>query len=573
MKDAITILANPSNPEIAKNAIEWLQLLKSDTSNSEVNIQLAFQLIISPNGNDVSNVHSRLFGLQLLDSIIGHSWNSVSPAAKEIVKSQLIDLVLINDLHHNIHLNALVKCVVNTMIRDWPQHWPGLTRKLLGTQSNRTVLLVIWRLAEDVGVLMNPSNPDRRRELMAALDDSMSDIFDYIGQSVQSPDMVVALTALKALTGILEWTAADESLCDFLCNILAQESLTEESIEAKMFALECISLILNRKHRNISEKRIILTFFKESNFSKLMSALKILLAKTVNPPSESCFSLLSLAKSISSVFNSSGQQLLNLGATEVPNKIFEDYIDQMILIFEHPNPIIHSIPINFFKEASKKKFIGGQITLKLFQSIPVKLVKRSEDDIFVHYEFDTFQDYEQIFYKIRAEVLDLLRILTTSESEIMFKVSSQLLESFLDGHDDRWEPLTLILDAVMNKIPEPENYKIQSRKILSERLLRSSCQDAIILSFQLSCISAFLVFMINEPPQHFEPILSHVFNLLRFPFQTKNSEDVKNIRRHATSFFVKLCKMYPEALMVSLFSFFSTWNHVTKNFLLHPATF
>lgn len=543
---------------MARNAIQCLQQLKSDTDNSEVNIRLAFQFILPENGDDLLDIHSRLFGLQLLECIIGHSWNSVSALTKASVKTQLINLVVENAFRHNILLNAIVRCVVSIMIRDWPQYWPDLTTKFFGTPCNRTVLLVLWRFTEDVGILMNPSNPDRRRELISALDDNMSNIFSYIGQSVQSPDMVVALTALKALTGLLEWTPVDGSLCDFLCNIVAQDLLDEQSIEIKLVAFECISLILNRKHRNLDEKQIILTFFKVDNFNKLISALRLLLVKTANPSTESCYSLLLLAKNVSSVINSCGQQLLAIGASKVPENIFHTYIDQMVSIFDHPNPIIHWIPVNFFKEAFKKKLIGRDFALSLFKSIPEKMIKKRTDDIFVRCEFDNFQDYEQIFFKIRAEVLDLLRVLAVSEDEAIFTASCEQLESFLKGLDDRWEPLTMILDAVFNKIPQPERFKIQSIQLI-QSLLNSSCQDANILSFQLSCISALLVFMLNEPAEHFQPLLSHVFNLSRFPSEGK-SDDVKNLRRHAASFFVKFCRMYPEALEVrTLFPFdFST---------------
>ena len=576
VKEAIDLISTPSDPERRRNAILWLQQLKSDTGNCEVNADLAFQFILSTTTDDVSTIHYRLFGLQLLESIIGHSWNSLSVQTKASVRSRLLDLVIKNDLNQNILLNALVKCVVNVMIRDWPQKWPDLTTKLFGSPCNRTVLLVLWRITEDVGVLMIPDNSDRRRELLAALNDNVAMIFNYIGQSVQSPDMTIALTSLKALTGILEWSPIDESLCDFLCNIVVQDSWDEESIEAKAVSFECISLILNRKHRNMEEKRIILTFFKEHNFSKFVSCLRLLVTKTTQPP---CFSLLSLARNVSSVFNSCGQQLLAVGVTEIPETTFHTYLDQMISIFHHPSPSVHSIPVNFFKEIIKRKAVGKELALKLFASIPTKLIKRSEEDIFVRCDFDTYQDYEQSFYKIRAEILHLLRILAANEDDTIFTASISLLDSFLNGHDDRWEALTFILDAVFNNISEPEKFQIPSLQLIHRLLssnLPSNCHEANILSFQLSCISALLVFMKNQPTESFLPLLSHVFKLTRFPSEVK-SEDAKNVRRHAASFFVKLSKMYPQALEVRtsflspLFILFFSFSSSSLSSFLSPS--
>lgn len=526
-----------------------MQQLKSDTGSSELNIQLSLRFIQSTSTDDNLNVHYRLFGLQLLEAVISHSWNSLSNTSKVVVKEQLLKVVVADGFSENILLNALVKCVVSIVIRDWPQNWPEFTSKLFGTPNNRTALLILWRLTEDVGVLMNPTNPDRRRELLAALDEKMCDVFAYIGQSVQSPNMMVALTALKALTGILEWTPVEKSLCDFLCNVVAQDSLDDQGIEAKMVAFECISLILNRKHRCSSEKRIILSFFQNHNLSKLISCLNILLSMTSNRATLSCYSLFSLTKNVSMVFCSCGHQLLTVGSDQVPQCVFNEFIDQMLLIFEHPDPMIHSLPVNFFKESFKRRVISAEVALSLFRSVPSKMIKASEDDIFVRCEFDTFQDYEQFFYRTRAEVLDLLRLLAANEDEVMFACTSQMLESFLGGLDTNWEPLTLIIDAVFNKIPKPEKFRTKS-SVIMQRLLNTSCQDATILSFQLSCISALLVFMVNEPSENFQPILSHTFKLSTFHSIQTKSEDVKNVRRHAASFFVKLCKMFPEALEV-----------------------
>ena len=560
VKEAIDLISTPSDPERRRNAILWLQQLKSDTGNCEVNASLAFQFILSTS-DDVSSIHYRLFGLQLLESIIGHSWNSLSVQTKTLVKSRLVELVIKNDLNQNILLNALVKCVVSVMIRDWPQKWPDLSPKLFGSPCNRTVLLVLWRITEDVGVLMIPDNSDRRRELLAALNDNVGKIFNYIGESVQSSDKAIALTSLKALTGILEWTPVDEGLCDFLSNIVIQDSWDEGSTEAKAVSFECMSLILNRKHRNMEEKRIILTFFKEHNFNNLIFCLRLLVTKTTQPPMDSCFSLLSLATNVSSLLNSCGHQLLALGVTEIPETTFHTYLDQMISILDHPSPSVHSIPVNFFKEIIKRKTAGKELAFKLFASIPTKLIKRSEEDIFVRCEFDTYQDYEQSFYKIRAEILHLLRILAANEDDAVFTASTSLLDSFLNGHDDRWEALTLILDAVFNNIPEPEKFQIPSLQLI-QRLLSSNSHEANILSFQLSCISALLVFMKNQPTESFLPLLSHLFKLTRFPSEIK-SEDVKNVRRHAASFFVKLSKMYPQALEVRILSllFFPPFLH------------
>ncbi|XP_076324689.1 exportin-5-like protein Ranbp21 [Tachypleus tridentatus] len=80
-----------------------------------------------------------------------------------------------------------------------------------------------------------------------------------------------------------------------------------------------------------------------------------------------------------------------------------------------------------------------------------------------------------------------------------------------------------------------------------------SDDDPLILSSVLSCISALFVFLTLTPDDILPAVLDKIFSAVVFNFsgQTKatRSKAVKNVRRHACSSLVKICKQHPKLLL------------------------
>ena len=77
-------------------------------------------------------------------------------------------------------------------------------------------------------------------------------------------------------------------------------------------------------------------------------------------------------------------------------------------------------------------------------------------------------------------------------------------------------------------------------------------EDPLILSCVLSCVSALFLY-INDCPEMLPVVLQKIFNAAQFTIkgQTKatRSKGVKNVRRHACSCLVKICKTHPNLLL------------------------
>ena len=83
-------------------------------------------------------------------------------------------------------------------------------------------------------------------------------------------------------------------------------------------------------------------------------------------------------------------------------------------------------------------------------------------------------------------------------------------------------------------------------------VLNYDTKDPLILSCVLSCVSQLFIY-INNCPEKLSVVLNKIFSAAQFTVegQTKatRSKAVRNVRRHACSVLVKICKVYPDLLL------------------------
>ena len=136
MINAIRVALSPSSPKDSVEAVNWIETIKHDKANYPRNLRIAFRLIhIEKNDPFASNFI--LFGLQLLESCIRLCWNEMSQECKNEVKLRLEQAVLNNAFTENFLKDGLGKCVVEVIMREWPQNWPDLLPKFLGELALR----------------------------------------------------------------------------------------------------------------------------------------------------------------------------------------------------------------------------------------------------------------------------------------------------------------------------------------------------------------------------------------------------------------------------------------------------
>lgn len=144
LKEAIVASLNPQTAVADRNlATQFIEQLKNDSSQVSIQLQLGFKLIFLP---DASQYEPFLasnfvrFGFQLIENAIKFSWNELDQAGQTEIKTHLLKLVCDNSLKDRHLKDSLSKCMVEMIIREWPQKWPDLMPVLLSEFETSVVL-------------------------------------------------------------------------------------------------------------------------------------------------------------------------------------------------------------------------------------------------------------------------------------------------------------------------------------------------------------------------------------------------------------------------------------------------
>uniref|UniRef100_T1J6B3 Exportin-5 C-terminal domain-containing protein n=1 Tax=Strigamia maritima TaxID=126957 RepID=T1J6B3_STRMM len=177
------------------------------------------------------------------------------------------------------------------------------------------------------------------------------------------------------------------------------------------------------------------------------------------------------------------------------------------------------------------------------------------------FDFDSDEDFNVFFSKYRTEITDILRLATVMCPLKTFDLAAtwlrqRLVEPANSSSFLEWEALALYLDAICSKVFHTDKPKPSAEQgiLLLMSVLRHETNDPLILSCALSCISALFIFL-TLSSEALPAVLEKLFSAMTFslPGQTKSnrSRAVKNVRRHACSSLVKICKHHPDLLISS----------------------
>jgi len=131
-----------------------------------------------------------------------------------------------------------------------------------------------------------------------------------------------------------------------------------------------------------------------------------------------------------------------------------------------------------------------------------------------------------------------------------------------------WDSLVFLFDGIMASFRITSSDKFDALSPIGVALIRSlvayDVADPFILSAVLSVISALLPF-IEKSPDLLSPVLDRLFATVVYnvPGETKGSRSrvVKNLRRHATSLFVRICFRFPKLLLPG---FDQLYDHISR---------
>ncbi|XP_072031376.1 exportin-5-like isoform X2 [Amphiura filiformis] len=560
-------------------------------------------------GVEMSNVKYppviRHFGLQLLEHCARFRWNNMGGQEKVIFKDTIIELLkngTLSLVEEQAYIkDGLSRIVVEMIKREWPQQWPTLLAELdqlcqCGELQTELVLFILLRLVEDVVAFQNlPSQ--RRRDLLQALTANMGEIMKFLLQLLQqhterykqflqsSQEQQAALSCrvaqavLLTLSGYVDWVncqhvfAEDLALLKMLYNLLGDSNL-------KLLAAECLHLIVTRKGK-VEDRRPLLVLFSEDAMCTILNAAR--LACSVGVDEENYIFL----KKLCQVLTGLGVQLCALYSPDLkdfsrpPN--FKSYLEALLSFTQHPSIHVSNMTMATYlaflrhehiSEDPVLKEIIPQI-LKLFTEKLQRVGFPSRDDSpsceYSRLDFDSDDEFNYFFSAVhRAQQMDLIRLATQVYTEETFQVACEWFNHVIvtplqweQGKDKctpyspsylQWDALSCFMDSTMwglFKVENPPPIPVQGIIKLLKEILCLQIEDPCILSFVLTCVSASHP-IIKYAPELLDPMLDKLFSAAVFslPGQTKTrTRPVQNLRRHACSALVRMCKDHPDLMM------------------------
>lgn len=549
----------------------------------------------------------RHFGLQLLEHSIKYHWNDLLSDERDEMKKSAMELIsngtqgiLVEAYHIK---DAVSRITVEILKRDWPQLWPTLLRDLetlchQGETETELVLMVFLRVVEDV-IIFQSIPQQRRREIQQTLTANLGELFKFFltklnyhkeqyhnlekgfGEEAQMMAVVhcrVCEAVLKTLCGFVEWVPMGHILDDnslllrLLCLLLNDKSL-------QLMAAECLLLIVSRKGR-LEDRKPLLILFSEDAMDIIFTA-----AVEANNSSEDERYYLFL-KRLCQVLTEIGKQLCALwGSAEDVQKpsTFGKYLEAVLAFTQHSSKFLGSVTHSLWASLLRHDIISEDETLlsfipQLVRSATTTIIKvgfpsqaNSPSCGYARLDFDSDEEFNLFFSRYRAEVAETLRLATRLNPRCTFEVAASWLQELLQkpvdvgGGTERgncnlsspafleWDGLTTFLESVMSRLtssPNPQPDLAAGIQLL-HLVLDYNTQDPLILSCLLSCVSALFTFL-NHSLETLPKVLNKIFSAVVFnlPGQTKStrSKAVKNVRQHACSVLVKVCKQYPDLL-------------------------
>lgn len=598
LANAVDLTMNPSMPQEKRH--EAYRLCDSFKNEFPLCVQCQCALYFTSDNAPYTDI-VRHFGLQLMEHCIKFRWYQMGQEDKLLIKNTIMSLV--NSASPALQINylkdALARVVVEMIKREWPQHWPGMLNELeyattLGHCQTETVMLIFLRLFEDVILLQTVDNAARRRDINKELQLSMSKIFpffinvidshcrqylEFLSRNEQNSSSLIrviqlALANVGELFEFIQLSHVNFKDCyiiTVLCSLLNDFNFRQP-------AVDCLSILLARKCKN-DERECVIQFFNQPLQQLSMVILKAIGQEANDENNIFLKTLSKVVSMLSSVLCAfwKDNKLHNFKVEE-SEKILLYYVELLQVCLGHDslNVItnINQAWYTLFKhnEISKNIVLQQNYIPKWFLLSSKKLIKVDYKnlDSFTLLDFTDEDSYNTVFYHTRAEILETIRCVSAVENTIMFTVTENLFKSCIEKTSTRmkvipicksdsaeffeWEVIVLVLDGVISKLSLTLDCEIVRRGLkLIELCLQFDTRDPLILSFLLSSISALFTFLTatSWPSEYLHAILNKMYEYLILECYPTDQlyVPIKDLRFHSASLFIKLSIKFPNLLL------------------------
>ncbi|XP_055358363.1 exportin-5 [Betta splendens] len=421
----------------------------------------------------------------------------------------------------------------------------------------------------------------------------------------------VSVATLNTLAGYIDWvslvyiTNRNCQLLEMLCLLLSEPELQLE-------AAECLLIAISRKGK-LEDRKPFMLLFDDVAIDYILSAaqsadeLAICKKSAESPSVEVVERRYIFLKRLCQVLCALGGQLCSLIGSDididvhVPSNLIK-YLEALLAFTKHSSQFLKSSTMAtwgalFRNEVLSKDAVVVEMAIKYLKTSMTNFVKTGfpskEDNPSCQYsrvDFDSDEDFNSFFNCFRAQQGEVLRCVCRIVPLEAFQIAAEWLHyqiaspidigdatskmseglcSILSPSVVQWDAMTVFMECVTAQIfksLEEEKLPIDQSVEMLQAVVNYETKDPLILSCVLTNVSALFPFVIHRP--HFlSQVLYKLFNAITFEVAQENkapwTRAVKNVRRHACSSIIKVCRDYPQFLLPCFDMFY---NHVKKLF-------
>ncbi|XP_034753551.1 exportin-5 [Etheostoma cragini] len=490
-----------------------------------------------------------------------------------------------------------------------------------GEAQTELVMLILLRLAEDVitfQTLPTQRRRDIQQTLTQNMENIFSfmiailhvNVEDYRklkgspGHELQArAHCRVAVATLNTLAGYIDWVSLVHITCGN-CHLLEMLCLLLSEQELQLEAAECLLIAISRKGK-LEDRKPFMLLFDDVAIHYILSAaqsadgLAICKKSSESQAVEVVERRYIFLKRLCQVLCALGGQLCSLVGSDVEVEVpanLSKYMEALLAFTTHSSQFLKSSTLAtwgalFRHETLSKDVVVVEKAIKYLKTSMTNLVKTgfpsradSPSCEYSRVDFDSDEDFNSFFHSFRAQQGEVVRMACRIVPLEAFQIAAEWLQyqiaspidtgdttsktaeglcSLLSPSVVQWDAMTVFMECMVAQIfknLEEEKLPIDQSMELLQAVLNYDTNDPLILSCVLTNVSALFPFVTLRP--HFlPPVLYKLFKAITFEVgqesKAPRTRAVKNVRRHACSSIIKICRDYPQFILPCFDMFYS----------------
>ncbi|XP_050805968.1 exportin-5 isoform X2 [Gopherus flavomarginatus] len=405
----------------------------------------------------------------------------------------------------------------------------------------------------------------------------------------------VGIAALNTLAGYIDWVAMSHITADN-CKLLEMLCLLLNEPELQVGAAECLLIAVSRKGK-LEDRKPLMVLFGDVAMHYILSA-----AQTADGEGlvEKHYVFL---KRLCQVLCALGSQLCALVGSDsdvdTPANLGK-YLDSFLAFTTHPSQFLRSSTQITWGALFRHEILSRDPLLltmisKYLRASMTNLVKvgfPSKTDSpsceYSRFDFDSDEDFNAFFNSFRAQQGEVMRMACRLDPRTGFQMAGEWLKYQLASPVDigpmnsktgeglcsifspsfvQWDAMTFFSESVISQMfrtLDKEEIPVNDGIELLQLVLNFETKDPLILSCVLTNVSALFPF-VTYRPEYLPQVLSKLFTAVTFEVieesKAPRTRAVKNVRRHACSSIIKMCRDYPQLVLPN---FEMLYNHVKQ---------